>query len=72
MHTLCLSAISALSPLEFLLLMLMLNVQVVCDFVEKMDHYERLGVDRDADDRTLKVRPTSLLCWFMGKINPPC
>ena len=26
----------------------------VCDFVPGLDFYERLGVDRDADDRTLK------------------
>jgi hypothetical protein len=26
----------------------------VCDFVEKLDFYERLGVTKDADDRSLK------------------
>jgi hypothetical protein len=26
----------------------------VCDFVEKLDFYERLGVAKDADDRSLK------------------
>jgi len=26
----------------------------VCDFVEKLDYYERLGVSRDADDKGIK------------------
>ncbi|EKX43899.1 hypothetical protein GUITHDRAFT_153096, partial [Guillardia theta CCMP2712] len=30
------------------------NTKIECDFVEKLDHYERLGVSRDANDKEIK------------------
>ena len=44
-----------LHALALLSLCSLIAPQVECDFVEKLDHYERLGVSRDASDKEIKV-----------------
>ena len=50
-----LSMPNELHALALLSLCSLIAPQVECDFVEKLDHYERLGVSRDASDKEIKV-----------------